>query len=78
MSMIHYYVVYCARTDAGTATGRTFVARNKKLDTADEIAVLEATVLENARKQEPSMSNLFLTFWAELSDSNLVPHPRSP
>lgn len=74
----HYYVVYCARTDAGTATGRTFVARNKKLDTADEIAVLEAAVLANARKKEPSMSNLFLTFWTELSDSNLAPLPQCP
>lgn len=66
--MIHtYYVVYCARTDAGSATGRSFVTRNAKLDTADEIEALEAAVLENARKKEPSMSNLFLTFWTEIS-----------
>lgn len=73
----HYYIVYSAKTNAGTATGRTFVSRNAKLETASDIEALEAAVLENARKQEPSMSNLFLTFWTEIRDAQLPP-PRSP
>ena len=75
------YVTYSLNTDKGTGVGRSTVEANwtgshePPLFRWSELQTIEARLLETAKKEHPTASNLFLLDWKWLREE--APSPTS-